>query len=279
MGGGGGPTARRGAPVRGGGGAARPASLVLALVVLLQACGGAAPDGGQAAAGSPGAGERGELLVSAAASLTDVMAELEERFEAANPQVDVVLNLGGSSALRDQVLAGAPVDVLATANPATMDEVVAAGLVDGEPTVVATNRLAIAVPSGNPAGVEGLASLADPSLLVGLCAVGVPCGDLAREALDAAGVTAAVDTEEPDVRALLTKVAAGELDAGVVYATDVAAVAGAVGALPVPGSPVTAYPVAVVVDAPNRVAARSWVAFLTGDEAVAVLVDAGFGRP
>lgn len=266
-------------PARGRATTGRPWRVLVALLVLLAACDGSGPAGGPADADGGGAQPAGELLVSAAASLTDVFGELEARFEEANPQVDVVLNLGGSSMLRDQVLAGAPVDVLATANPATMAEVVDAGLVDGSPEVFATNRLALAVPSGNPAGVGGLADLADEDLLVGLCAPGVPCGDLARAALDGAGVDAAVDTEEPDVRALLTKVAAGELDVGVVYTTDVAAVAERVDALPVPDSPVTDYPVAVVADGPNPVAARAWVEFLAGDVARALLADAGFGPP
>lgn len=241
------------------------------LALLLVGCAAGQDDG-------PDAPPR-ELLVSGAASLADVLADLEAAFEAATPDVDVVVNLGGSPVLRDQVLAGAPVDVLMTADEATMQAVVDARLVAGGPVVFATNTLAIAVPEGNPGGVSGLASLADEALFVGLCAPGVPCGDLARTALSDAGVEPAVDSEEPDVRALLTKVAVGELDAGIVYATDVAAQAGAVDALPVPDSPTTSYPAAVLGDAPAPDAARAFVAFLRSDEGRDLLVARGFGAP
>ena len=242
------------------------------LAALLTGCG---PDGGD----DPAAAPSQELLVSGAASLADVLGDLEAAFEDANPAVDVVVNLAASPVLRDQVLAGAPVDVLATADEATMQAVVDAGLVAGGPVTFATNTLAIAVPAGNPAGVAGLSSLAEESLFVGLCAPGVPCGDLARSALADADVVPAVDSEEPDVRALLTKVAAGELDVGIVYATDVAAQAGAVDALPVPDSPTTRYPAAVLADAPAPDVAQAFVAFLGSDEGRALLVARGFGAP
>jgi molybdate transport system substrate-binding protein len=107
-----------------------------------------------------------------------------------------------------------------------MDEVVEAELVAGAPVVFATNALTIAVPRDNPAGVDEIADLADASLLVGSCAVGVPCGDLGAEVFALAGVEPSIDTYEPDVRSLLTKIADGELDAGLVYTTDLTARAG-----------------------------------------------------
>jgi molybdate transport system substrate-binding protein len=168
-----------------------------------------------------------ELVVSAAASLGPVLEDVALAFEEARPDVDVVLNLGGSSTLREQVLAGAPADVFLSADVANAQAVADAGLAAAGPTVFATNRLVVVVPPGNPAGVTGLESFADPDLVLGLCAPAVPCGTFARQALDAAGIVPVLDTEEPDVRALVTKVAAGELDAGVAYATDLAAAAGA----------------------------------------------------
>ena len=117
-------------------------------------------------------------------------------------------------------MAGAEADVLITANAATMDRAVAEGSVRGEPVLIAVNTLVLATPAGNPGDVTGLADLSRRSLLVGLCAAEVPCGSLAQQALSEASVTPSVDTLEPNVRALTTKISLGELDAGLVYATD-----------------------------------------------------------
>ena len=172
---------------------------------------------------SSGAGRPEVISVFAAASLTDAFAEMEAAYEAANPDADVELNLGGSSSLRTQILSGAPADVFASAGAAVMDQVVAAGETRGRPVTFATNRLQIAVPKGNPAGVTELADLARSELFIGLCASEVPCGALADEVLAAAGIEPSIDSREPDVRALITKVALGELDAGLVYRTDILA--------------------------------------------------------
>ena len=151
------------APVRG-------LSVMLALLVSLAACG---DDG----VGVTGDGEpEGTVLVFAAASLTDAFAEIEVAFEAAHPGVDVMVNTAGSSALREQILEGAPADVFASANRPNIDQLMAAGEVAGEVEVLATNSLQIVVPAGNPGGVTGVQDLARPELLIGLCAEGVPCG-------------------------------------------------------------------------------------------------------
>lgn len=230
--------------------------------------------------GSGDGGDDGTLLVFAAASLTDAMVEIEQAFEAEHPGLDVELNLAGSASLRAQVLAGAPADVIATANVAVMDDLVAAGAVSGDPVSFATNRLTIAVAEGNPAGIAGLADFARPEPYIGLCAAGVPCGDLADDVLAGAGVEPDVDTREPDVRALLTKIEVGELDAGLVYATDVDTsdrveelelTAGTGGE--------SVYPVAVVADTSAPARARSLVEFLTSDRGRSILGDAGFGTP
>ena len=227
------------------------------------------------------AGLEGELLVSAAASLTDAFAEVEAAFEAANPEVDVVLNLGSSSSLREQILEGAPADVFASANTSNMDQVAEAGEVEGEAEIFVLNELQIAVPAGNPAGVTGLDDFANEDLLIGLCAEEVPCGSFGREALEKAGVTPAIDTNEPDVRALLTKVEAGELDAGIVYVTDVLSTAGAVEGVDIPEefNVVAAYPIAALVNAPNPDAAAAFVDFVLSDEGQAILVEFGFSSP
>ena len=223
----------------------------------------------------------GELLVSAAASLTDAFAEMESAFEDANPDVDVVLNLGSSSALREQILEGAPADVFASANTSNMDQVAEAGEVAGEPEIFVTNSLQIAVPAGNPAGVTGLEDFAREELLIGLCAEDVPCGDFGRQALENAGVTPSIDTNEPDVRALLTKIEAGELDAGITYVTDVLSTSGTVEGVDIPAevNVVAEYPIATLTGAPNPEAAAAWVEFVLSEEGQAILTSYGFTSP
>ena len=222
-----------------------------------------------------------EVLVSAASSLTEAFVEMEEAFETANPEIDVVLNLGGSSALREQILAGAPADVFASANMSNMDRVASAGDVKGAPVVFARNRLEIAVPSGNPGGVNGLTDFARGDLLIGLCAEDVPCGDYGREALKKADVVPAVDTDEPNVRALLTKIEVGELDAGIVYVTDVVSTVGGVDGIEIPDSEnvYADYPIAALTDAPNADGAAAFVLFVLSDEGRSILSDHGFALP
>lgn len=224
---------------------------------------------------------REQLLVSAAASLTDAFGEIEEEFEAANPDVDVSLNLAGSSALREQILEGAPADVFASANVANMDQVVAAGETAATPSIFARNLLQIAVPAGNPAGVADLEAFSDETLLVGLCAEGVPCGDFARQALTNAGVTPSIDTNEPDVRSLLTKVEAGELDAGITYVTDVASTDGAVEGIDIPEAVnvVAEYPIVVLAGATNRDTATAFIEFVLSPEGKSLLAGFGFSSP
>ncbi len=241
--------------------------------VVAAGCGGGGRDGG-----SPRV-----VRVSAAASLTDAMGDIERLFEeTVTDDVDVQVNLAGSATIRAQLLEGAPADVVATANPAIMDDLVAAGIVDEPATTFATNHLVLAVPGGEPDAVTGLADLADPDLFVGLCATGVPCGDLADAAIAASGLDITADTREPDVRSLLAKVAAGELDAGLVYSTDVTGGSGVdvVGiALPPELVAITSYPAATVASSSNGDLANRFVDFLTMPSARRILSDHGFGPP
>lgn len=224
-------------------------------------------------------GPSGEVLVSAAASLTDAFGEVEAAFETDHPGIDVLLNLASSSSLREQILEGAPVDVFASANPSNMAQVIDAGATDLS-TTFALNSLQIAVPVGNPAGIAGLADFANPELLIGLCAPGVPCGDFGLQSLEAAGVVPSIDTEEPDVRALLTKIEAGELDAGMVYVTDVLS-SGAVDGIVIPKefNVVAEYPIAVLTEAPNRGGAEAFVNFVLSGDGQAILQRHGFEAP
>lgn len=221
------------------------------------------------------------IRVLAAASLTDAFADVAAAFEeGSDGAVDVELSFAGSPALRESVLAGAPADVLATVGDDDMAVVVAAGEA-GDPVTFATNGLQVAVPAANRGGVTGLGDLARPGLLVGVCAPAVPCGSAARAAFDAAGVVPSVDTEEPDVRALLAKLAGGELDAGVVYRTDVLVAGGAVTGIDLPAGVDTAVVLraAVLGGGADAGVGGDFVAFLLSPGGQAILADHGFGPP
>ncbi len=221
------------------------------------------------------------VTVLAAASLTDAFTTLGRTFEEDHPGTTVDLSFGPSSGLARSIVEGAPADVFASASPTAMAEVVEADATASVPTDFARNVLEIVVPRGNPGEVRGLPDLARDDLLVGLCAPDVPCGEVAARVLEAAGVTPATDTEEADVRALLTKVAAGELDVGLVYETDVAAGGDDVEGIPLPsGSPAgTRYPIAVLDGAADPDLAEDFVALVESAEGQRTLGDLGFRAP
>jgi molybdate transport system substrate-binding protein len=222
----------------------------LALVALLGGCGGG--------------GEQHDLRVSAASSLTEVFTDLAARFEADHPGTDVVLSFGGSPALVAQLRQGSPADVLVTADDASMDRATAAGDV-GEPVVIARNRMSLVVEAGNPRGITSIDGVATPGVTVALCAPAVPCGRLAREVLAAAGVEVEPVSNEENVKAVLTKVVLGEVDAGFVYETDARAAGGRVDQVPLPpgaDARATAYPAAVTADADEPELAERWIALL-----------------
>ncbi|WP_082590520.1 molybdate ABC transporter substrate-binding protein [Agromyces sp. Soil535] len=255
-------------------------ALAIGVAATLTGC---AADGGAGASTSPtphADAAPATVTVFAAASLTEAFDTLAERFQAEHPNVDVVLNYGGSGTLAQQIVEGAPVDVFASAAEPPMQSVADAGLADA-PVVFATNTLELVVPAGNPAGVTGLDDLADADLRIALCDASVPCGAASEKLLAQAGVTAAPDTLESDVRAVLTKVSLGEVDAALVYRTDVQAAVDAVEGIEVPGaaSVVNRYPIAALTDAADAAAAADFVAFITGDAGRTVLADAGFGVP
>lgn len=222
----------------------------------------------------------GDLTIFAAASLGGAFDELATEFMERNPSLEVLpISYDGSSTLATQLIEGAPADVFASADENNMQKVVDEGLA-ASPQLFASNTLVIAVPSGNPGGVSAIEDLADPALTVVLCAPEVPCGAASETLLTAAGVTATPASLEQNVTAVLTKVAAGEADAGLVYATDVLAndeVQGiaAAGADDV----VNHYPVTALTDSANPAAAAAFVAFVLSADGQAVLEDFGFGAP
>jgi molybdate transport system substrate-binding protein len=267
---------------RTGGTTATATAVVLLGLSVVVACGDDdTGDQASGAAASDGSGLDGSVTVLAAASLTDAFDDVATAFEDANPGVSVERNYDGSSSLRDQILAGAPADVFASADASTMDAVAEGDALAGEPATFATNQLAIAVPAGNQAGVEGLEDFGDDSLLIGLCDEEVPCGDLGREVLANAGVTPAPDTNEPDVRSLLDKVESGDLDAGIVYVTDVQAAGDRVEGIEIPADDnvVTEYPIVTLAASENPDVAEAFVAFVLSPEGQDILRSHGFGPP
>jgi molybdate transport system substrate-binding protein len=230
-------------------------------------------------AGDSGSGGR-SITVLAAASLQESFTEISERFEAANPGTDVTLSFGPSSGLARQVVEGAPADVLATASEQTMSTVVDAGLA-ADPTTFAVNTMAIATPLDPSVPVDGLEALADPAVKVAVCAEEVPCGVAADALVEKAGLSVAPVTREVDVKAVLAKVTLGEVDAGIVYATDVRAAGGTVVGVAIPAADnvTTSYPISVITSSDARSTAEAFVAFVLSPQGQEVLADAGFSAP
>ena len=261
-------------------GARLGAALALLGVTALPLATGCTAAGDNDSRPSDGDALSGDLHVLVAASLLPAAEALAADFEHIHPGVEVLISAAGSSALREQVLAGAPADVFVPADPVHLetirDEI---GLADA-PVVVARNSLVLAVPAGNDADVGSLADLSRPELLIGLCAAEVPCGAHARAGLSRAGIEPDPDTDEPNVRALVTKLAAGELDAAVIYASDARAVADvqSLGWNAGP-APETTYEAAVLAGAPNRQAAVAFVVFMGSAIAQEAFADLGFGAP
>jgi molybdate transport system substrate-binding protein len=223
----------------------------------------------------------GTVTVLAAASLTEVYGDLAARFEHLHPHVTVTESFGGSSALATQIVQGAPADLLATANEATMKTVTDAHLADGAPIVFATNVLTLIVPPSNPAEVATLADLAKPGVKVALCDTTVPCGSAATTLLAAEKLSVTPVTLEVDVKAVLTKVELGEVDAGLVYVTDARTAGGKVRQLAMADAAnvVNRYPIVVLSASTNKAAARAFERFILSPTGLAALKRAGFGAP
>ncbi len=233
---------------------------------------------------TPGAGQEaptGTVTVFAAASLTESFTKIGKDFEAAHPGTKVTFNFAGSSALATQINQGAPADVFASAAPANMKTVTDAGSAQGTPVTFARNQLVVAVPKGNPKGVKGLADLAGPGVKVALCAEQVPCGAAAKKTLQAAGVALTPVTLETDVKAALSKVKLGEVDAALVYRTDAKASSSDVEGVEFAesASAINEYPIVVLKAAPNMVAAEAFVSYVRSEKGTGVLTAAGFQGP
>jgi molybdate transport system substrate-binding protein len=218
-----------------------------------------------------GTAERAELTVSGASSLTDAFGDIGGAFESENPGVTVTFNFGPSDGLATQINDGAPVDVFASASPTWMDSVQDEGPGVSDRADFAKNRLTIIVPADNPAGIDGIDDLTEDGLKLVIAAEGVPAGDYAREIFQNAGIWKAamanVVSNAEDVRAVVTSVASGDADAGIVYVTDVTAdVADQVTQIEIPDdiNVIATYPIAVVNDSKETDLAKRFIDYVLG---------------
>ncbi|MGX7680560.1 molybdate ABC transporter substrate-binding protein [Jatrophihabitans sp. DSM 45814] len=222
----------------------------------------------------------GTVVVFAAASLQGTFTTLAKQFEAAHPGVTVKLNFGASSTLAQQIIQGAPADVFASAAVKNMTQVSAAGGATTSTNFV-KNVMEIAVPPSNPANIAAVADLAKSSVKVALCQPQVPCGSTAAMVFKNANITVKPVTLEPDVKSTLAKVELKEVDAGVVYVTDVLAAGTKVKGVEIPDdvNASTEYPIAALTKASNPNGAQAFTAYVLSPDGQSVMTAAGFEKP
>lgn len=213
------------------------------------------------------------LTVFAASSLKPAFDKVAAHLSGG---LHVTFNYAGSQTLASQLVQGAQAGVFASADTARMIEVQSAGLLNGPPVLFAHNRLEIAVAKGNPKGIHSLADLARNGLVIVLADPSVPAGKYAQQALIKAGVTVKPASLELQVTAVVTKVALGEADAGIVYVSDVVT-SGKVDGVPIADAQnvVADYPVAAL-QGPELAAGRKFIDFLLTPAGQGILKDAGF---
>jgi molybdate transport system substrate-binding protein len=238
---------------------------------------GSSPSG---ASSSPSAASTGTITVFAAASLMGTFTQLGTQFEAAHPGDTVKFSFGPSSGLSTQITSGAPADVFASAAPANMDTVVSAGDT-ANPQDFAKNTMEVATPPNNPGKVDSVTDLAKKSVKVALCQPQVPCGVVAAEVFKNASIKVKPVTLQPDVKSVLTQVETGNVDAGMVYVTDVMAAGAKVKGVSIPASDnaSTLYPIATISDSKHKSIAQAFVAYVLSPAGQQVLTAAGFQKP
>jgi molybdate transport system substrate-binding protein len=260
----------------------RPTRLapLLAAALVLAACGSSATT--DSATGPKGIAPilSGSITVFAASSLKESFTTIGAQFMAANPGTSITFNFGASSTLATQITQKAPADVFASASQKTMDTVTSAGAATGD-KVFAVNTLEIATPTTRTTTVTGLADLATAGVKVAVCQKDVPCGAAAAKLFDLNKLTVTPVSEEVDVKSVLSKVVLGEVDAGIVYVTDVKAAKDTVVGIEIPAAQnvTTKYPIAPITASSNGVLARAFVAYVLSPQGQSVLTAAGFASP
>jgi molybdate transport system substrate-binding protein len=223
----------------------------------------------------------GSIVVFAASSLTDAFKAMGDAFTVKNPDAKVTFNFAGSSDLVTQIANGAPADVFVSADESNMKKVTDASENAGDPVIIARNSFEIIVGKGNPKGIAGLADLAKPNTIVVLCAAAVPCGKGAATILANAGITLTPKSLEDKVKGVVTKVTAGEADAGIVFVTDVKAAGAAAAGVQIPDASnvISKYPIVVTKASTNEAAATAFIDFVASADGQAILAKFGFLAP
>ena len=231
-------------------------------------------------ASSSPAAATGTITVFAASSLKESFTQLGKQFEAAHPGDAVKFSFGASSTLATQITSGAPADVFASASTKNMDQVTTAGDASG-PQNFAKNIMEVALPPSNPGHVTSVTDLAKSSVKVALCQPQVPCGVVAAKVFKNAGITVKPVTLQPDVKSVLTQVELGNVDAGVVYVTDVMAAGAKVKGVTIPAGDEasTLYPIATISNSKYQSIAQAFVAYVLSSAGQQVLTAAGFEKP
>jgi molybdate transport system substrate-binding protein len=257
---------------------------VLAIAALgAVAVAGCGSSGGSSSSGSASpasSSSTASITVLAAASLTGTFTQLGKQFEAAHKGDTVKFSFGPSSGLAEQITSGAPADVFASAAPANMDTVVKAGDASN-PQDFAKNTAEVAVPPDNPGKVKSVNDLAKKSVKVALCQPQVPCGVVASEVFKNLGIKVKPVTLQPDVKSVLTQVETGNVDAGMVYVTDVQAAGSMVKGVQVPANDnaSTLYPIATITSSKHESVAKEFVNYVLSPAGQQVLAAAGFQKP
>lgn len=258
-------------------------ALLAALALLLTACSGSSDSADKSvepAESSAAAKVTGEIAVLTAASLKESFEQIKTDLAKKYPDLTVNLQYGGSGQLAAQIQQGAPVDVFASADDASMKTLTDAKLI-AKSVNIATNKLEIVVPKGNPGKVTSLKDLTNPDLTIVTCAEAAACGKTQLKIEQKTGLKIATDSQEPDVKSVLQKVAMGEADAGLVYVTDVKSQGEKVEGIEFPEAAEFAnnYPMGVVEASANKEAAQAFVDYVSGPDGEKVLQGKGFGKP
>src|SRR5215471_2503603 len=253
---------------------------VIAAGLAAVAVAGCSSNSSSSTSSTSSAAATGTITVFAASSLTGAFTQLGQQFQAAHKGDTVKFSFGPSSGLATQVTSGAPADVFASASPKTMQQVVSAGDASN-PQDFAKNFAEVAVPANNPAHVSSVNDLAKKSVKVALCQPQVPCGAVAAEVFKNAGITVKPVTLQPDVKSVLTQVELGNVDAGMVYVTDVLAAGSKVKGVTIPASDnaSTLYPIATISSSKHTSVAQAFMSYVLSPAGQQVLTAAGFQKP
>ncbi|AQS52035.1 molybdate ABC transporter substrate-binding protein [Paenalcaligenes hominis] len=227
-----------------------------------------------------------DLVVSAAASLTNAFKEIGENFEKQQADTKVLNSFAASDVLLQQIVNGAPVDVFASADQKAMDKAVEAGAVDPATRHdFVQNSVVLIVPTDNPKNIKNVADLTNKE--VTRVAYGnpetVPVGRYTQGALEKSGDWENVASRKvlgQNVRQVLDYVARGEVDAGFVFATDAAIMKDKVMVIESLETtvPVT-YPIALVKRDGSNKSGQAYIDYILSDEGQAVLAKYGFSQP